>query len=84
MSDEQRRTVTPAQVEDQRRGSTRIAPGIWQDRHGGIHFSVPELLALVELSDTPEHREAVVRMVREQFEAAGGAPNALIIQDPES
>lgn len=42
-----------------RQGGERIAPGIWRDRFGDIHWSVPELLAMVDLEDTPENRVAV-------------------------
>jgi hypothetical protein len=27
----------------------RIAPGIWEDQKGQIHFSIPDLLALYDL-----------------------------------
>lgn len=57
------RTLTPAQYADQLRGATRVAPGIWIDRQGGVHFSIPELLALVDLPDTPANRAEVVRTI---------------------
>jgi len=43
----------------------RIAPGIWEDGDGNIHWSVPELLRMVALPDTPENREAVMAIVRQ-------------------
>lgn len=77
------RTLTPKQIAAQHVGSRRVAPGIWLDANGDVHFSVPELLAFVDLEDTPENREAVVEMAIETFRAQN--PTASIIrQDPES
>jgi hypothetical protein len=74
--------LTPDQIADQQRGSTRIAPGIWQDRDGAIHFSITELLAMVQLEDTPAHRAEVERMIRAQL--AQYAPGIEIIrQEPD-
>ena len=53
------RQLTPHEIEEQYRGAVRLAPGIWLDARGDVHWSVPELLALVDLEDTPENREAV-------------------------
>lgn len=48
----------------------RIAPGIWIDMNDNIHWSIPELLQMVDLPDTPENREAVkqiaLKVVRAQ------------------
>ncbi len=76
------RRLTPAQIADQYRGSTRIAPGIWIDRDGGLHWSVPELLALVDLPDTPEHREAVTEMLRRTLRDQ--CPEATLIEQEET
>jgi len=76
------RKLTPAEIEDQRRGSTRIAPGLWRDRHGHLHVSIPELLALVELEDTPANRAEVERIAREAW--SRNVPGAIIVrQDPD-
>lgn len=76
------RRVTPEQMDAQIRGGRRIAPGLWQDADGDLHFSVPELLALVELEDTPENRAAVVRSIEESIKTV--APDIPIIrQDPK-
>lgn len=40
-----------------------IAPGIWEDIEGGIHFSTPKLLEAFDLPDTPEHRAIVEGLV---------------------
>jgi hypothetical protein len=79
----QRRSVTRAEAEAQQVGSTRIAPGLWRDRAGCLHVSVPELLALVDLPDTPANREAVIRVVEETWGQAhdSGRPIQIIRQD---
>lgn len=78
----ERRTLRPRDIENQQRDGTRIAPGIWMDRDGGVHWSVPELLALVDLPDTPENRAAVFAIVRDVAQANGC--ERLIEQEPES
>lgn len=40
----------------------RIAPGIWKDQTGTVHFSIPDLLHHVSLEDTPENREEAKAM----------------------
>lgn len=42
-----------------------IAPGIWEDKKGQIHFSIPDLLKLHDLEDTPENHAIVVEMIKE-------------------
>ena len=42
----------------------RIAPGLWEDAAGDLHISVPELLALVNLEDTPDNRALAAEMAR--------------------
>lgn len=75
------RIVTPRQFADQQQGHTRIAPGIWMDRDGDVHYSIPELLALVQLPDTPENRAVVAEMIARDLRAAGAV---VIVQDLES
>lgn len=83
MSADEQRTLTPRQVEDQRRGSTRLGPGFWTDRDGGLHMSIPELLAFFALEDTPANRAEVARLFTEQLRAA--CPDVRIVeQDEES
>jgi hypothetical protein len=60
----ERRTVTPAQERDQLAGGERLAPGVWIDRDGALHFSVPELLAVFGWEDTPATRDEVTAIVR--------------------
>jgi hypothetical protein len=45
--------------------SRRIAPGIWEDVQGNPHWSIPELLELMDLEDTPENRARVLDTIRE-------------------
>lgn len=40
-----------------------IAPGIWEDVEGGVHFDVPALLTLFDIPDTPQNREEVIASV---------------------
>lgn len=66
-----RRVVTPAELEDLYRGSTRIAPGFWVDRHGALHVSITELLDLVGLEDTVENRDQCLATVVDIMKANG-------------
>lgn len=75
------RTVTPREFSDQQQGHTRIAPGIWIDRDGDVHYSIPELLALVQLPDTPANRAQVAEMIARDLRATGAT---VIVQDLES
>lgn len=59
----ERRTLTPDEIEDVRRGGHRIGPGIWVDRNENVHFSIPELLAWFGWEDTLYHREVVTAIV---------------------
>lgn len=77
------RTVTAAQIDEQLAGGTRLAPGVWIDRDGGLHFSVPELLPILGLADTPANREAVSRMMADELRRL--VPEAMVVeQDKES
>ncbi len=53
-------TATPRNVLQR-----RIAPGLWLDQENGIHWSLPELLAHFELTDTAEHRAQVTAFVED-------------------
>jgi len=74
-----RKKVTAEAFDAQRVGAQQVAPGIWIDRHGGVHWSVPELLALVDLEDTPANREAVVATVLDSLRGYG---IQIVRQDP--
>jgi hypothetical protein len=73
------RKLSPAQIADQQRGSTRLGPGLWVDRHGHVHVSITELLAMVDLEDTLVNRTALERMVERRF-----ADCILVRQEPDS
>jgi len=51
-----------------RRDGRRLAPGFWVDRHGQLHISIPELLAVAKLPESPEDRAAVLQIVNEFIE----------------
>lgn len=38
---------------------------VWEDKKGQIHFSIPELLRLHDLEDTPENNAEVKKMIME-------------------
>jgi hypothetical protein len=64
MANAPKHTFTPHDVEQMMDGSTRIAPGIWLDNQGDIHFSVPELLQLFGWPNDATHRQLVVETIR--------------------
>ncbi len=41
----------------------RLAPGIWEDMEGNVHWSVTELLEFIEMEDTPANRTAVTEIL---------------------
>lgn len=49
------------------RGWIPIAPGAYEDRHGGLHIMLGEMLAFHGYADTPENREQILAAVREQM-----------------
>jgi hypothetical protein len=63
----EQRTLTPDQAAAQLRGARRVAPGIWIDREGHAHISVPELLAHFGWPDTPENREMIAEVAEDWF-----------------
>lgn len=75
------RKLTAAEIADQQRDAVRIAPGIWRDRDGNIHWSIVELLAEFGLEDKPEHRAAVLQILQAMVEEAGVAE--VIVQEPD-
>lgn len=38
----------------------RLAPGVYDDEHGGLHLDLPELLAAHGYPDTPENRATLI------------------------
>jgi hypothetical protein len=45
----------------------RIAPGVYDDEHGGMHIDLPELLAASGYADTPENRDTLTRAAQDLF-----------------
>ena len=43
----------------------RIAVGIWEDMEGHIHWSLTELLAMVDLPNSPANRERVTGLLEQ-------------------
>lgn len=72
-----KRKLTPAEITAQQRGSTRLGPGVWVDRDGGMHFSVPDLLAFFDVEDTPENRRVIEEQIRDVI--LGANPDASIV-----
>ena len=62
-----KRIVSPNERDRQLAGGSRLAPGFWVDRTGGLHVSVVELLEIVGLPNTPENREQVTQMAVEMM-----------------
>lgn len=82
MSDE-RRTITPTAAQAQLAGATRLAPGLWRDRDGYMHVSVPELLVHFGWPDTAENRALLTRTVSAWLQ--GNFPESTVVeQDVES
>jgi hypothetical protein len=76
----ERRTVGPHEQDHQRAGSVRLGPGVWVDRAGGLHFSIPELLAFFGEADTPANRAAMEAIALEVFQRE--CPDAkVVLQD---
>jgi hypothetical protein len=60
-----RRMLSRPWVDPRGRLQMPVAPGIYRDADQSLHFNVLELLALVQLPDTPAHRASVLAMLRE-------------------
>lgn len=60
----------------------RIAPGIWEDMDGNLHYSLPELLALFELEDTPDNRRIATENIRDVVSKANPAATIVERQTP--
>lgn len=71
-------TITPTMIAAQRAGGTSLWPGIWTDRAGAMHFSVPMFLEACGWPDDEHHRALVQRIVREVMKEK--APGAKIIE----
>ncbi len=63
--DHSKRRRTPPPVAAPQPAGPYLGPGVWEDRAGALHVSVPELLAHFNIADTPANRDAVTRMMTE-------------------
>ena len=43
----------------------KLGPGIWQDKNGSVHFSIPEILKHYDLEPTMENIEETKKMLVE-------------------
>ena len=78
----QRRTITRAQAQAQLQGAHQIEPGVWIDRAGHLHFSIPEILAARGIPATPEAIEHATEQLRRA--AAAAEPDAeIVVRDRE-
>ena len=75
------RRLSPDEIADQQHGSKTLAPGVWIDRHGGLHFSIPDILVAAGLPDTPEGRDHATAMLRDAMKTL--APGLPIIEQIE-
>ena len=50
----QRHTITPAAARAQLHDAQELEPGVWIDREGALHFSVPDILKARGIPVTPE------------------------------
>jgi hypothetical protein len=53
-------------------------PGVWEDQEGGLHFSLPDILAHLGLADTPENQAMAEQVLRELL--AKDSPQTKIIK----
>lgn len=82
------RKLSPEEIAEQRRGGRTLAPGVWVDRAGDLHISVPDVLAEIGLPETEENVAIAMEAIRgAAMEAIRGAvgreqPNAeLVVQE---
>lgn len=58
----------------------RIAPGFWEDADGNAHVSIPELMQVVGLEDTPENHEKVKQMIVEMLTKDNNPDQSIIFR----
>lgn len=78
-----RRRLTSTEIARQLQAGQSLGPGVWVDRTGALHFSVPEILAFFNVADTSENRDQCMQLMLALFREQ--APEAtVIVQDPGS
>ena len=73
-----KREINRGEAAQQMDGAEILGPGAWKDKDGSIHFSVPDILAYVQLPDTPENRTTLEGVIRDFIAAAH--PGAQVIE----
>ena len=73
-----KKQISQAEADRQIQGGEVLGPGLWQDKEGGIHFSLPEMLSHIKLPDTPENRALLTRVIMDFVTSEH--PEAEIIQ----
>jgi hypothetical protein len=73
------RALPASAIAAQRAGGTPLGPGMWADRHGVMHVSVPDFLTACGWPDDAAHRALVLQVVREVF--GKRAPDCEIIEE---
>jgi hypothetical protein len=72
------RRMTPTAIRSMMRGAERLgAPGVWVDREGAMHFSIPEMLAHLGVENTPANRDELTKIVEAMI--ATSAPDCEVI-----
>lgn len=61
----------------------RIRPGVWEDAEGGLHFSLPDMLAHYGLPDDEEHRQALTETLVESIREANRDVIIIKRDDPD-
>ena len=77
----EQRKVGAGEIDRQRAGGQTLGPGVWIDRKGDLHFSVPDVLAFLGVEDTSDNRALFQQIVREQI--AERSPDATIVEQEE-
>jgi hypothetical protein len=74
----QKNYITKEEADRQRFGGERLGPGVWDDGEGGLHFSVPEILAAFGWPNDPEHCAIVEKAIHDVIRE--NCPTAKIVE----
>ena len=64
--------LSQAEVLELLKGAEVIAPGVWKDHDGGLHFSLPDILEEMKMDDTPQNRATLTTEIIERAQAEHG------------
>lgn len=76
-----KRRLTPNQVRAQQVAGEYLGPGVWVDREGALHFSVPEILTHLGIPNTPANRDWLTTFMSETLRT--DVPDATVIVQDE-